>query len=202
MLSGKPLDQYLKENIFDPLEMQDTYFFLPEDKVKRLASLNRINEQGNLEQVNGKIVSGNANYSSDYHFNSTKSHFSGGAGLVSTASDYYTFLQMLLNNGIHNKKSILGRKTIELMTTAQSEINYSWGKGDGFGFGFAVSQGPGLSGMPESKGTYSWGGYFNTYFWVDPKEDLIGIILTQTVPYKPGVIQRKFRDIVYQAIIE
>lgn len=202
VISGKPFDQYLEEQIFEPLDMHDTYFFLPDDKVNRLASLNRINEKGVLEQVNGKIVSGTQNYSSDYHYNSSKSHFSGGAGLVSTASDYYRFLQMLLNKGEYNESRILGKKTIELMTTAQSDINYYWAKGEGFGFGFAVSQGPGFTGKPESQGTYGWSGYFNTFFWVDPQEELIGIIMTQTVPYNPAIIERKFRDVVYQAIVE
>jgi len=202
VISGKPLDQYLKEQIFEPLNMQDTYFFLPDSKVDRLASLNRINEQGILEQVDGEIVNGPERISSDYHYNSSKSHFSGGAGLVSTASDYYKFLQMLLNKGSYNDKNILGKKTIELMTSAQSDINYYWAKGEGFGFGFAVSKGPGFTGKPESEGMYYWSGYFSTFFWVDPKEELIGIILTQTLPYNSAVIERKFRNVVYQAIVE
>lgn len=202
VISATPLDQYLKEQLFEPLDMHDTYFFLPDNKVNRLASLNRRNEKGTLEEVNGKIVNGTENYSSDYHYNSSKSHFSGGAGLVSTASDYYRFLQMLLNKGQYNENRILGKKTIELMTTAQAAINYYWAKGEGFGFGFAVSQGPGFTGKPESQGTYGWSGYFNTFFWVDPEEELIGIIMTQTVPYNPAIIERKFRNVVYQAIMD
>jgi CubicO group peptidase (beta-lactamase class C family) len=202
VISGKPLDQYLEEQIFVPLGMQDTYFFLPDNKVNRLASLNRKNEHGILDQVEGEIINGTEKISSDFHYNGSKSHFSGGAGLVSTASDYYKFLQMLLNKGSYNEMNILGKKTIELMTTAQSDINYYWAKGEGFGLGFAISKGPGFTGKPESEGMYYWSGYFSTFFWVDPQEDLIGIILTQTLPYNSAEIERKFRNVVYQAIVE
>ena len=200
VISGKPLDEYLKENIFDPLDMQDTYFFLPKNRVKSLAGLDRENDQGNLEQVFGKIDNGAEVYSSDYHYNSTKSHFSGGSGLVSTASDYYRFLQMLLNKGKDGDQVLLGKKTVELMTAEQSDINDYWARG--VGFGFSVSGSPGFTGNPESEGSYGWSGYFNTYFWVDPKEELIGIILTQKLPYNPGTIERKFKNAVYQAIVE
>ncbi|MCK5838825.1 MAG: beta-lactamase family protein, partial [Bacteroidales bacterium] len=176
ILSGMSLDQYLKETIFDPLNMNDTYFFLPDDRVNRLATLNKINDEGILREVHGEIINGTNHYSSDYQYNSSKSYYSGGAGLVSTASDYYKLLQMLLNNGELKGKRILGKKTIELMTTAQADINYYWGKGEGFGFGFSISQGPEYTGNPESEGTYDWSGYFSTCFWVDPQEDLIGII--------------------------
>lgn len=88
------------------------------------------------------------------------------------------------------------------MTTAQSDINYYWAKGVGFGFGFSVSEGPEFTGHPESKGTYGWSGYFSTFYWIDPQEELIGIVLTQTLPYNPAVIERKFRNVVYQAIVE
>ena len=201
VISGMPLDQYLKKAIFDPLNMNDTYFFLPDDKVNRLAALNKINDQGNLREVNGEIVNGTNNYSSDYQYNSPKTYFSGGAGLVSTAGDYYKLLQMLLNDGQLDGRRILGKKTIELMTTAQDDINYYWGKGEGFGFGFSISQGPGYTGTIESKGTYGWTGYFSTFFWIDPQEDLIGIIMTQTRPYNAS-IERKFKNAVYQAIVE
>ncbi len=201
VFSGMSLDQYLKETIFDPLNMNDTYFFLPDDKVNRLATINKINDQRILKEVNGEIVNGTNNYSSDYQYNSSKSYYSGGAGLVSTASDYYKFLQMLLNKGELYGKRILGKKTVELMTTAQADIDYYWGKGEGFGFGFSISQGPGYTGNPESEGTYGWAGYFSTYFWVDQQENLIGIIMTQTRPYN-SPIERKFRNIVYQAIVE
>jgi CubicO group peptidase (beta-lactamase class C family) len=96
---------------------------------------------------------------------------------------------------------MLGKKTVELITTAQADIDYYWGKGEGFGFDFAVSHGPRHTGNPESKGTYGWSGYFSSFYWVDPDEKLIGIIMTQTSPYNP-TIQRKFRDVVYQAIVE
>ena len=128
-----------------------------------------------------------------------KSYFSGGAGLVSTAEDYFKFLQMLLNNGEFMGHKILSRKTVELITTEQTGDKFPWFTGHGFGFGFAISRGPQLTGKLGSVGTYSWLGYFNSYYWVDPEENLIGILLTQMNPENTD-IEMKFKNLMYQSL--
>jgi len=108
---------------------------------------------------------------------------------------------MILNYGFYNDKKLLSRKTIELMTSEQTGDNFKWFKGHGFGFGFAISRGPRFTGNPGSEGTFSWLGYFYTYFWADPEEELIGILLTQLNPNKSD-IDVKFKNLMYQAIDE
>ena len=199
IISGQTFDEYLRDNIFEPLQMNNTYFYLPKQKKERIATLYGINSSGRLIKLEGTSDNG---YHSDIDVHeSNKSYFSGGAGLVSTAEDYYKFLQMLLNNGFYNNKKLLSRKTIELMTSEQTGDNFEWWKGHGFGFGFAISRGPMFTGNPGSEGTYSWVGYFATNYWVDPKEELIGIFLTQLNPRKNDM-DVKFKNLMYQAIDE
>ena len=199
IISGQTFDEYLRDNIFEPLQMNNTYFYLPKQKKDRIATLYGFNSLGRLIKLEGTSDNG---YHSDIDVHeSNKSYFSGGAGLVSTAEDYYKFLQMLLNNGFYNNKKLLSRKTIELMTSEQTGDNFEWWKGHGFGFGFAISRGPMFTGNPGSEGTYSWVGYFATNYWVDPKEELIGIFLTQLNPRKNDM-DIKFKNLMYQAINE
>ena len=199
IISGQTFDEFLRDKIFEPLQMNNTYFYLPKQKKDRIATLYGFNSLGRLIKLEGTSDNG---YHSDIDVHeSNKSYFSGGAGLVSTAEDYYKFLQMLLNNGFYNNKKLLSRKTIELMTSEQTGDNFEWWKGHGFGFGFAISRGPMLTGNPGSEGTYSWVGYFATNYWVDPKEELIGIFLTQLNPRKNDM-DVKFKNLMYQAIDE
>ena len=198
-ISGKPFDKFLSERIFVPLRMTDTYFYPPNEKLNRLATLYGVDASGQLEKINGEVKSGPIIYSDHSTHASNKTYFSGGAGLVSTATDYFKFLQMLLNGGVYNNKRILARKTVELMTTEQTGDMFNYWKGFGFGFGFAISRGPESTGNPSSKGAYSWLGIFNTDFFVDPSEDLVVILLTQTLPNKSD-IDVKFKNLAYQAI--
>ena len=199
IISGQTFDEYLRDKIFEPLQMNNTYFYLPKKKKDRIATLYGFNSLGRLIKLEGTSDNG---YHSDIDVHeSNKSYFSGGAGLVSTAEDYYKFLQMLLNNGFYNNKKLLSRNTIELMTSEQTGDNFEWWKGHGFGFGFAISRGPMFTGNPGSEGTYSWVGYFATNYWVDPKEELIGIFLTQLNPRKNDM-DVKFKNLMYQAIDE
>jgi CubicO group peptidase (beta-lactamase class C family) len=198
-ISGQSFDAFLNEKIFVPLGMTDTYFYLPAEKLNRLATLYGLDASGQLAKIKGEAKVGPVPYS-DYtvHANN-KTYFSGGAGLVSTATDYFKFLQMLLNDGSYNNKRILGRKTVELMTTEQTGDKFNWTKGYGFGFGFAVSRGPENTGNPGSKGVYTWSGIFDTHFEVDPSEDLVIILLTQTFPNNSD-IEVKFKNLAYQAL--
>jgi CubicO group peptidase (beta-lactamase class C family) len=199
IISGQTFDAYLRDKIFEPLQMNNTHFYLPKKKKDRIATLYGINSLGRLIKLEGIFDNG---YHSDVDVHeSNKSYFSGGAGLVSTAEDYYKFLQMILNYGFYNDKKLLSRKTIELMTSEQTGDNFNWFKGYGFGFGLAISRGPMFTGNPGSEGTYSWAGYFASFFWVDPQEELIGILLTQLNPNKNDM-NVKFKNLMYQAIDE
>jgi CubicO group peptidase (beta-lactamase class C family) len=198
-ISGKSFDKYLNEKILIPLGMTDTYFFLPQEKISRLATLYGSGDNGQLERISGSVQNGFEHYADYETFAKVKTYFAGGGGLLSTASDYFKFLQMLLNGGTNNGNRILGRKTIDLMTSEQTNDMFNWWKGFGFGFGFAISRGPEHTGNPGDKGEYSWLGFYNTYFWVDPKENLIGIIMTQLHPSKTDISSR-FKNLMYTAL--
>jgi CubicO group peptidase (beta-lactamase class C family) len=205
VISGLSLEQFFRERIFKPLGMNDTYFYLPEDKVSRLAALYQPTEKG-LEKYNDDPVgTGLMRYSASYHYKGSRTYFSGGAGLVSTAEDYWKFLQMLLNGGELNSVRLLGRKTIEFMTCNHIGDTVMWNSpfdGFRFGLGFAVKTDLGASWKIGSVGEYTWGGFFSTTFWVDPKEQLIGIVLTQLRPNDKLDIHEKFKALTYQAIAD
>ena len=200
IISRKTLSEYFRQKIFEPLDMSDTYFFLPTNKEDRLAVMYGYDES-QLKRISGEAKSGFLNYSDYATYATNPNYFSGGGGLLSTASDYYNLLSMLMNEGKYKSKQIISRKSIELMTSNQTGDLYTWGKGEVFGFGFVISQGPSETGAIESAGSYRWLGLFNTHFWVDPEEQLIGILLTQINPNKSD-IDRKFKTLVYQSIID
>ena len=131
-------------------------------------------------------------------------YFSGAGGLVSTARDYFRFHQMMLNGGELEGARILGRKTIELMTTNHIGDKEIWlaGAGYGFGLGYAIVTDLGQSGSPRSEGSYYWGGAYGTIFWVDPKEELIGILMEQIRPYSHINTRADMATMTYQAIID
>jgi len=203
VISGMPLDQFMRDRIFTPLKMVDTYFFLPEDKMSRLASVYQPNPSGGIRKTGEKkIKAGAVIYSTSYHYKGPGTYFSGGAGLASTAQDYSRFLQMILNNGKLDGVRILSRKTIELMTSNHiSHVD----PGDGnfkFGLGFMIQNNPGETGTTVSEGSLSWGGFFHTSFWIDPKEELIGICMAQKYPAPQSDVHNKFKSLVYQAIVD
>lgn len=203
--SGESLAAFFRRHIFEPLAMQDTSFFLPADKKHRLAGLYTVGKDGMLTQVAGKPLKvGNVLFSASYPYLGPRTYFSGGAGLVSTAPDYARFLRMLLAGGKLGKVRLLKEETVRQMTRNQVGNLRPWisSHGDGFGYGFGLvteaGQGKGLG----SVGTYSWGGLFYTYFWVDPRQDLIGILMTQVYPNDQLTLRDDFRKLVYRAISE
>jgi CubicO group peptidase (beta-lactamase class C family) len=205
VISGVSLEQFFRERIFKPLAMNDTYFYLPEEKVSRLAALYQPTEKGLEKYTDDPIGTGLMRYSSSYHYKGPRTYFSGGAGLVSTAEDYWKFLQMLLNGGELNGVRLLSRKTIEFMTCNHIGDTVMWNSpfdGFRFGLGFAVKTDLGASWKIGSVGEYSWGGFFSTTFWVDPKEQLIGIVLTQLRPNDKLDLHEKFKALTYQAIAD
>ena len=193
--AGMPLDEFLARRIFQPLDMQDTYFYLPPAKRGRLATV-YANVDGRLELApddgwngQGKFVDG------------PRKSFSGGAGLVSTAMDYARFLQMILNQGELDGNRILGRKTVELMSVNHlRDIPYN--PGEGFGLGFSVLEDLGARGTPGSVGELGWGGAYHSTYWIDPVEDMIVVHLTQLIPAGDVDDHAKVRALVYQAIVD
>lgn len=196
VVSGKPLDQFLSEEIFDPLGMNDTYFYLPDNKAGRLVTLYNVVDDVGLVAHEGSGTDIEVN-DALYPIIGAKTYFSGGAGLSSTAHDYGLFLQMLLNDGEFNDARILGRKSVELMRTGRVD----WDGDDipDFGLGFAVVSDLGRNGELASPGAYAWGGAFDTSYWIDPHEDLIGVYMSQARPTNSDLSTR-FKTLVYQAL--
>ena len=199
IISGMSFDQYLSKNIFVPLGMKDTYFYLPKEKYSRLAMLytedstHHIIKAPEHENINGDFYR-------DYP-NTPGTYFSGGGGLSSTAYDYAIFMQMLLNGGEYNGKRILSRNTIRMMTMNQiGDLSLGDNK---FGLGFAVvtEKASGTS-TPESVGSFSWGGMFSSSYWIDPKEKIVAQLFLQLYPNSHGDIHNRFMLFVYQAIIQ
>jgi CubicO group peptidase (beta-lactamase class C family) len=190
VLSGMSFDKFLKQRIFDPIGMKDTYFFLPQEKHSRLVSL----YDGKDEKVT-KVVSA-YNMQPDYPtLNGT--YYSGGAGLSSTVEDYAKFLQLFLNKGEYNGVRLLSRKTVELMLTDQ-KIKETGPVGLGFGLETETND----AGSVLSIGSFQWGGAFSTHYWADPKEKIIGLIYTNVYQTRFWNIGDKFKVLTYQSIID
>ncbi len=197
VISGVSLDTFFRERIFKPLGMDDTHFYLPEEKLDRFAAQYTPDE-------NGRITLADAPTAESRFVKEPHTYFMGAGGLVSTARDYFRFHQMMLNGGELDGVRILGRKTVELMTKNHTGDLPIWLVGDGYGFGlgYSVLLDGGAAGVPMSEGTYSWGGAFCTYFWVDPEEELIGILMTQVRPYAHLNIRQEFAVLANQAIVD
>jgi CubicO group peptidase (beta-lactamase class C family) len=191
IISGMPFDVFLKTRIFDPLSMTDTYFYLPDSKASRLVKIQT--------KTGDKWTSFTDNfYDPEYPIKGAKTFFSGGAGLSSTAKDYATFLQMYLNNGELNGKRLLSRKTIEsIMENQLGDIKTS--QAYGLAFGLVLEKDEAKGGL-GSEGTFTWGGYFNTNYFADPKEKIIGVIMKQTQRVNDDNNSGKFRALIMQAV--
>jgi CubicO group peptidase (beta-lactamase class C family) len=193
-ISGMPLDRYLATRVLEPLKMSDTSFFLPAGKESRLAV------------VYGKTENGAVTRGADTHpgqgayVAGPRAAFSGGAGLLATTMDYARFLQMLLNGGDLDGVRLLSPKTIELMTVNHIGTLYT-SPGRGFGLGFETVDDLGRSGRYGSEGEFSWGSAYFSRYWVDPKEQLVAIFMTQLLPSGGSDLQEKLRVLVNQAIV-
>ena len=196
-LSGKPLDQFFRERIFEPLGMKDTYFYPPDHKVDRIATAYTYYAEKGLQRFPGTpIVEGSFVYSADYPYKGPKKLFSGGAGLVSTAQDYARFCQFILDGGKVGSTRLLSRKTLELMSHDQI------GRIDnmGFGIGFGVDGAKGPLQESGSDGALGGGGFFYTLFKIDPKEQMIIIFMGQLHPTGDLTLDREVHALAYQAI--
>lgn len=190
VVSGMSLENFFQERIFKPLGMGDTYFYLPEHKISRLVTLYVPNKDSWVKPEPGM------GWDANYPISGAKTLFSGGGGLSSTAMDYAKFLQMYLNAGEYNGIRILSRKTIETMMSYQMvDLDPNEGKYHGLGFGIASDKTVAKGGI-GSPGTFEWGGAFNTQYFADPKEKVIGIIMKQTLGGSEST-SWKFRQMVY-----
>ncbi|MDE0470160.1 MAG: serine hydrolase [Candidatus Poribacteria bacterium] len=200
VVSGMPLDQFFAERIFKPLGMTDTHFFIPEAKRERIATVyERTGDGPIMRKSKEPTVNGSVIYSTDYPYNGPKTYFSGGAGLVSTASDYARFAQMMLNDGKFDGVRLLSRKTVEFMTMDQltrMDVNY------GFGLGFSIVRDESELWDIGSVGAYSGGGFFFTSFFIDPQEQMIGIFMCQLHPTGGLDLGGRIRTLCYQAIAD
>ncbi|MDH4089193.1 MAG: beta-lactamase family protein [Cyclobacteriaceae bacterium] len=196
--SGIPLDQFLKTRIFDPLGMADTYFYLPKNKAGRLATVYTPSEGQPLKPApDGSGMNSQGNY-----VDGPRKSFSGGAGLLSTARDYYLFLQMLANGGISNGSRILSSRTVDLMTVNHVPRGVDFRPGEGFGLGFEVVLDQGERGTQGSVGEFGWGGAYGSTYWVDPAEELVVVYFTQLQPGSIVQDQLMLRALIYQALVD
>ncbi|MEK6407326.1 MAG: serine hydrolase domain-containing protein [Acidobacteriota bacterium] len=194
VVSGKPYDKFLEERIFKPLGMVDTGYTVPAEKASRFSKL--------YAPADGGTIKLNTTPAQSSYLKPAV-NFGGGSQSVSTASDYLRFCQMLLNGGELDGVRLLSRKTVELMTSDHLGEMPRGGllpKGYGFGFTMAVGHSAGKTGVIGSAGEYFWGGAAGTRFWIDPKEQMIGIFMIQILPHTNLTYGTQFRQLAYQAI--
>lgn len=196
IVSGKTFDQFLQERIFDPLQMNNTSFHVSQNELNKLPKVYMPSSDGGITEFDKEIKFDYVN----------GKYLSGSGGLISTAHDYYKFAQMILNKGVLNGVRLLGRKTVEYMTINHLPKHiydiYVIGRGEGFGLGFFVTTDPVESKVMQSVGSHGWGGGLNTYFWVDPQEEIVAIIMTQFRPFMYYPVRDEFKTLVYQSLIE
>jgi CubicO group peptidase (beta-lactamase class C family) len=199
VVSGQSLDVFLEERMFEPLDMDDTFFEVPKDKVKRFGTNHLRSKDGILTVMDRPESSAFAN---------NVTFFSGGGGLVSTAMDYLRYSQMMLNGGELDGVRIVSPATIDLMTRNQLNEGVSSGFGErpgvagtvGFGLGFGVATAAPKTGS-GSKGEFNWGGAAGTVFWVDPEQELTAVLMVQMMR-NPINLRAQFKALTYQAIVE
>ena len=206
LISGQPLDEYLRENVFEPLQMRDTGFSVPESEIGRFAANYGRRRNKTLALIDDPEKSS---------YRRQPKFLSGGGGLVSTTEDYSRFCQMLVNGGELDGVRVLGRKTVDLMRTnhlpGNGELRHFAVPGgygevgfDGVGFGLTMAVGLGEAATQSigSAGDFYWGGAASTIFWVDPNEDLAVIFMTQLMPSGTFNFRGQLRALVYPAIAD
>jgi CubicO group peptidase (beta-lactamase class C family) len=203
VISGQTFETFLHERIIGPLGMVDTGFHVPAEKLSRLAANYTTAAEGGLKLIDDPATS---------RYGKPRQLCSGGGGLVSTSADYLRFCRMMLNKGTLEGTRILGRKTVELMTSnhlrgdmaamGQARFSESTYTGIGFGLGFSVMLEPAKAQIVGSPGEYAWGGAASTAFWIDPAEEMAVILMTQLMPSSTYPIRRELRVLTYQAVID
>lgn len=193
VVSGKPFDQFLEERIFEPLGMENTAFYQASENEDRLVAVQH-KKEGTWENFPMTF------YDPDYPVKGAKTFFSGGAGLSGTAKDYAKFLQMYLNDGEYNGTRLLSRKTVDIILGNHTGEKFNF-PNQYYGLAFGVVSETGeIAGGQGSAGTFDWGGYFNTQYFADPEEQLIGILLKQTQGNTGDQTGWKFRQMLFSSI--
>ncbi len=188
--SGMSLAEFIEKKITRPLQMTDSHFFLPQEKIDRFTSVYGLDDKGALFlKEDGR---------DNFYVKGPRKCYAGGAGLLSTAEDYARFLTMLLNGGELQGTRLLSPKTVELMTA--NHVGDLYGS-QGFSLGFWVTDRLGRNGQPGSVGAFGWGGAYHTVYWVDPAEKMVCVLMTQLLPAGNSDLHAKFRAMVYQAIV-
>ena len=190
-VAGQSLDAVLQERILGPLGMVDTHYWPPAGKQDRRASL----------VVDGADDPTRASRE-PLEAARLKTFFSGASGIQSTAADYWRFCQMLLNGGELAGRRVLGPRTVSLMAEDHLETGTEFRPGHGFGLGVAVVTDRSSSGLPYTAGSYYWGGSQGTLFWIDPAEELIGILMVQVRPQGDLKVRQRFAALVYSSIVD
>jgi len=193
VVSGMSLAEFVEKRITKPLDMADTSYFLPEDKLSRFTGVFGIGKDGRAGAVDDPR--------DICYVKGPRMCYAGGAGLLSTAEDYARFLLMLQSGGEWGGVHILSPKSVELMTVDHVGAVYG-SPGNGFGLGFWVTKELGKTGEPGSVGAFGWGGAYHTTYWVDPVEKLVAVFMTQLLPATGSDAQAKFKALVYQSIID
>lgn len=193
VVSGMPFSEFLQQRIFTPLDMTDTSFHVPAEKQARFAANYGPGEDGSLKVIDDPATS---------HYMHQTQTPSGGGGLVSTAPDYLRFAQMLLNKGEFQGTRLLGRKTVELMTMNHlpDGVHPFGNPAEGFGLGVSVLENVAKTQRLGSVGNYGWGGAANTFYWGDPQEGLIGLLMLQYMPSGTHPVIADFQTLLYQAL--
>jgi CubicO group peptidase (beta-lactamase class C family) len=205
-LSGQKLPDFMRAHIFEPLEMKDAGFFVPQEKRARFATNYRSDPQDHL-------VPASAGNDAGMDYATEPAIPSGGGGMVSTAEDYYRFAQMLANGGELGDKRILGPATVKLMTSNHLPANLLTGEfgigqhvmrpGFGYGFNCAVVFDPPAAGLPDGKGSFFWDGAAGTWFWVDPTNDVVFVAMIQRMlGHDNHTLQYRSHATVYQALVD
>ena len=203
VLSGQEFYLFLKENIFDPLEMKDTKFYLTEEDREKFQPLYRKaqKEAGiNLLMPDSGVSNITENFD-ELNYDMTSKKQLGGEGLVSTFNDYRKFCEMLLSAGSYNDKIIISEDSFELMTSVVTDHFIAGGYDDGFGYSYSMFslQEPLLDGTGSPRGIFGWSGYHNTHFWIDQTNGIYGLFMSRTTPFQIE-IQKQFRSVVYKNI--
>jgi len=192
-MSGMTIDQFLRERIFQPLNIRDTHYNIPKEKMNRVAAVYRPGPDGKITLLRKP------------EYREPTTYFPGVAGLSGTAADYFRFCQMLLNGGELDGVRLLGRMTVDNMFSnhiGTGKPVYIRGEGYGFGLGAGVLTDPARAPDAFSVGTWSWGGADGTIFYIDPQEDLVAILMVQLNPYTRSGIRPKYSIVVSQAITD
>lgn len=203
-ISGMPFEQFLHEQIFEPLGMRDTFFTVPADKAHRLAACYRFDPQSTMALIDDPAKS---------PWLREPALHSGGGGLISSLSDYHRFCELLRRGGALDGVRLIGPRTLAMMRVnhlpgdadltqrAVDSFAESGQQGVGFGLGFATTLSEARAGVPGA-GDFYWGGLANTVFWVDPREDLVAILMTQLIPSRRYDLRGLFKRVVYGALVD